>query len=190
MTRIAKLQFEHFLSVLVVAHTPKHPEHLPITMNNLQGSIDLAKVADSMFVLGQSSIKKDVRYLKQVKSRTGAVEHGADNVAVYRFAKFDLGERMGRSGDTSRAKNFLGFDLIGLDTESEHLGVRPTEKATPAKRKPRRPDRRLTAYARALAGQGLSAAAIAERLGVGRSTAHRYMTKDAEGEEGAFICPT
>ncbi|MGH9946192.1 MAG: AAA family ATPase [Pyrinomonadaceae bacterium] len=174
MNRLQELKKTLFISVLVVAHTPKHPAHKPITMNHLQGSIDLAKVADSMFVLGRSSMKDDLRYLKHVKSRTGVIEHGEDNAAVYRLAKFDLAERLGCTVGTARAANFLGFDFVGFDAETEHLAERPNSSIG-SKQRVRRSDRRLVAYAKVLAGQGLSSAAIAERLGVGKSTANRYV---------------
>ena len=152
-------------------------------MNDLQGSVDLAKVADSMFVLGRSSMQNDLRYLKHVKSRTGLIEHGDDNVALYRLAKFDLAERLGHTEGPARSDNFLGFDFIGFDAETEHLADRPNSSSG-RKKRTLRPDRRLTAYARVRADQGLSSAAVAKRLGVGKSTAHRYMKDKRAASNG------
>src|SRR5207237_2116539 len=94
MNRLQALKKQRFISVLAVAHTPKHLPHLPLTENDLQGSVDLAKVADSMFAIGRSSAGggnhgPEIRYVKHVKSRTGRVEHGEDNVAVYTLQKLD-----------------------------------------------------------------------------------------------------
>ena len=184
MTRLQELKKDQFISVLAVAHTPKHAVHLPITMNDLQGSIDLAKVADSMFVLGRSRLQPDLRYIKHIKSRTGRIEHGADNVIVYRLAKFDLAAALGIDENAVRADNFLGLDLVGFDAETAHLAERP-KSASARLRKSRRPDRRLIAYAKTLASQGLSSAAIAKRLGVGKSTAHRYLRTARPNPNGA-----
>lgn len=179
MNRLQALKKHRFISVLAVAHTPKHLPHLPLTENDLQGSVDLAKVADSMFTIGRSSsdsrdLGPEVRYIKHVKARTGCIEHGEDNVAVYTLHKFDLA---GRSQSGMGAKNFLGFDFVGFDAESKHLAPRPGGAAArrPGKRRSKI-DHHTIAYAKQLAGKGLSSAAIAERLGVAKATAHRYIT--------------
>ncbi len=180
MNRLQALKKERFISILAVAHTPKHLPHLPLTVNDLQGSVDLAKVADSMFAIGRSSSGSgncgpELRYIKQVKTRTGRLEHGEDNVAVCALQKFDFAARLQADESAVRANNFLGFDFMGFDAEAKHLGRRPGSTATlPPKRS--RIDRHRVSYAKQLAGQGLSAAAIAERLGVGKTTAYRYVT--------------
>ncbi len=188
MNRLQALKKGRFMSILAVAHTPKHLPHLPLTENDLQGSVDLAKVADSMFAIGRcSSGRRDRgperRYIKHVKSRTGRIEHGEDNVAVYTLQKFDLAARFRLSEDTVRAKNFLGFDFIGLDRETKQLALPPGRRAA-SRSKRSKSDRDRVAYARQLAGQGLSSGAIAERLGVAKTTAYRYMTTDGGGQNG------
>ena len=185
MNRLQALKKHRFMSILAVAHTPKHLPHLPLTENDLQGSVDLAKVADSMFAIGRGSSGgsdrgPELRYLKHVKSRTGRIEHGEDNVAVYTLQKFDLAERSQAAEGTVRAKNFLGLDFIGFDREAKHL-TNPPRRADVRHVKKVKVDRRRVFYAKQLAGQGLSSAAIAERLGVAKATAHRY-TRATGGE--------
>jgi hypothetical protein len=179
MNRLQALKKERFMSILAVAHTPKRLPHLPLTENDLQGSVDLAKVADSMFAIGRSSSGNgrgpELRYIKHVKSRTGRIEHGEDNVAVYALQKFDFARRSNAGEGTVRAENFLGFDFIGLDLEAKHLALPPGRTASRT-RKRRSIDLKRVAYARQLAGQGLSSAEIAARLGVGKTTAYRYVT--------------
>ncbi len=173
MLQLQELKKLSPISVLAVAHTPKHVDHRPLSGDDLQGSVDLAKVADSMFVLGGSARHRDLRYLKQVKARTGLLEHDADNVLIYRLAKFDFATVLGSDAEAVHGDNFLGLDFLGFEPEHRHL----TGRSRTAAREPRngrRPDRLLVDYARTLAKQGLSAAAIAERLGVGRTTAYRY----------------
>lgn len=173
MNRLQGIKKQRMMSILAVAHTTKHGDHLPLTENDLQGSIDLAKVADSMFALGRSGLGADIRYLKQVKSRSGRIEHGEDKVASYRFGKFDLAAELRPGGDDIRADNFLGFQFIGFDKEENHLAAKPSPR--PKSREPKLDERRI-AYARQLARAGISAASIANRLGVARATAHRYIS--------------
>lgn len=187
MNRLQALKKQRFMSILAVAHTPKHLPHLPLTENDLQGSVDLAKVADSMFTIGRSlrgdrNCGPELRYIKHVKSRTGRIEHGEDNVAVYTLHKFDLAKRSQAFEGSVRSKNFLGFDFIGFDAEAKHL-ARPPLRTAVRKAKRSKIDRHRVAYAKRLAGQGLSSAAIAERLGVAKATAHRYI-RATGGEPG------
>lgn len=181
MCLLQELKRDRFISILVVAHTPKHPEFHPITMNHLQGSVDIAKVADSIFVLGRSYLKNDLRYVKHVKARTGQIEHGGSSVPVYRLAKFDLAARLGCDNNAVRADNFLGFDFVGFDDETEHLATRP--RPARARKRGRSVDRQLKAYAKTLAGLGLSTAEIAKRLGVGKTTAYRYLQGNRGNEK-------
>lgn len=172
MDRLRELKRISPVSILLVAHTPKRPRPGPLTENDLQGSIDLAKVADSVFALSRSRVSPDLRYLKQVKCRSGRIEHGADNVAVYRVAKFDLAKSLQPDAST-RADNFLGFDFLEFGDELEHveLPYRPPSAA----RRGKRPGRNLVLTAKTLAASGMSSAKIAERLNVGKATANRYV---------------
>ena len=171
MNRLQAIKKQRMISVLAVAHTTKHGDHLPLTENDLQGSIDLAKVADSMFALGRSGLGRDIRYLKQVKSRSGRIEHGEDNVASYRFGQFDLAAEIRPRGGDVKADNFLGFQFIGFDNEQNHLAAKPSPR--PKKLEPKLDERRVV-YAKQLSRAGHSSADIAKRLGVGRATAYRY----------------
>ena len=107
------------------------------------------------------------------------------------IAKHALGPagRSQAAKGTVRAKNFLGFDFIGFDREAKHLTRRPGRTAA-RKSKRSRIDRYQVAYAKQLVGQGLSAATIAERLGVAKATAHRYITatgRDPDGGQNARL---
>jgi hypothetical protein len=177
MNRLQQIKKDHFVSVLAVAHTPKRSPHLPLTECDLQGSVDLAKVADSMFALGSSTLDPDLRYIKQIKSRSGRIKHGGDNILVYRLGKFDLAcERQTKAG-TATAANFFGYSFIATDREEVHLP--PLFRPTPAKRRSKL-DHRRVAYAKLLARQGLSTAEIGRRLGVSKPTAHRYVADGGE----------
>lgn len=163
MNRFQELKNRHYMSILVVAHTPKRRAHMPLTERDLQGSIDLSKVADSIFALGPSTLAPDLRYIKQIKSRNGSLEYGSEKVLVFRLAKFDMGEGV---------DNFFGYTYLGTDIEAIHLPL--PFRPLPEKRR-KNHKRSQIAYAKLLAKQGLSTAAIGERLGVSKPTAHRYV---------------
>lgn len=190
MNRLQELKKLKNISVLVLAHTPKHAEHVPLSANDLQGSIDLAKVADSMFVMGRSGRDPALRYLKHVKSRSAELVHGDENVVMYRMAKFDLGKRLGCDPNAVRADNFLGLDFVGYDDERHHLSERPPlmpRKAVLRTRGPRK-NMIMVDYARKLAGNGMSAGEIAKRLGISRASAHRYARSRNDRKEVASDC--
>ncbi|RFZ84123.1 LuxR family transcriptional regulator [Mucilaginibacter terrenus] len=106
MQSLKMLRSKYKLSVLVLAHTPKRNVARPITRNDLQGSKMLLNFADSAFAIGESQTTPGLRYLKQIKQRTGTLTHGADNVCLCRIQKHD---------------NFLKFEFTGEGTEAEHL---------------------------------------------------------------------
>jgi hypothetical protein len=106
MQNLQKLKNRYGLSVLVLAHTPKRNPANPITRNDLQGSKMLINFADSAFAIGESQAQADIRYLKQIKQRSGAQVYGADNVYLCQIQK---------------PYNCLHFDFIGTTKESDHL---------------------------------------------------------------------
>lgn len=176
MNRLQQLKKDRSTSVLAVAHTPKRNPHMPLTDRDLQGSVDLAKVADSMFALGSSALSPDLRYIKHLKSRSGRIEHGGENVIVYRLGKFDLASERDPDPSIPKADNFFGYSFVGYDAELAHLP--PVFR--PKQEKRSKLDGRRVAYAKFLSRQGLSTAAIGRRLGVSKPTAHRYVTKGGQ----------
>ena len=92
------------LSLLVLAHTPKRiNQSMPLTINDLAGSKQLANFADSVFCIGKSTQGSNLRYIKQLKARSCAV---MDEVWLCELAK---------------PYNFLGFTFMDLDNEANHL---------------------------------------------------------------------
>ena len=177
MNRLQQLKKDRFISILAVAHTPKRRAHVPLTERDLQGSIDLAKVADSMFALGPSTLAPDLRYIKHIKSRSGRIEHDTNNILVYRLAKFDLANEMRPDSSAIKPENFFGYSFIGSDDEQTHL---PAPFRPPTVKRNPKLDLRRVAYAKLLARQGLSTAAIGQRLGVSKPTAHRYVVNGGQ----------
>ncbi|TFF39737.1 AAA family ATPase [Mucilaginibacter psychrotolerans] len=94
------------LSMLVLAHTPKRNPCRPITRDDLQGSKMLINFADSAFAIGESQVSPGLRYLKQVKQRSGDLTMGADAVKFCRISK---------------QGGFLLFEFEGQGSEAPHL---------------------------------------------------------------------
>ena len=174
MHQLQKLKKSREISILVVAHTPKSLRHGPLTEQDLQGSGDLVKVADSIFAIGRSRLSPDLRYLKQIKCRSGRIEYGEDNVAVYRLAKFDLAAQLGtKVADATSSENFLGFDFLASESEEGHFALRRRYSTGSTVKRTKRSGR--IGRAKRLASEGRSLSEIALLLGIGKSTAKRYV---------------
>ena len=169
MRRLNELKRSEFLSILVLAHAAKPTgQPGPLTDADLQGSVNLCNFADSVFALGRSVASPDLRYLKQIKSRSARIEYGGRNVPVLELGKFDLAAAMGTVA-TERApvENFLGYRFRRFGSEREFRGLGPIGLMSA------RSDLRSTA--RRLVRQGMPITAIAAEIGVSRSTVHRYV---------------
>jgi RecA-family ATPase len=106
MSKLQAIKHQYGLSILVLAHTPKRNPAKPISRNDLQGSKMLINFADSAFAIGESQTDTGLRYLKQIKQRSGNQVYGADNVRLCRIIK---------------PYNFLHFDFTGREPEARHL---------------------------------------------------------------------
>jgi hypothetical protein len=106
MSKLQAMKHQYGLSILVLAHTPKRNPARPIGRNDLRGSKMLINFTDSAFAIGESQTDKGLRYLKQIKQRSGTQVHGADSVCLCRMIK---------------PYNFLHFDICGREPEARHL---------------------------------------------------------------------
>lgn len=94
------------VSILVLAHTPKRDNSVPLTKNDLAGSKMLMNFCDSCFAIGASTLEVSQRYIKQIKQRnTEHIYHG-DNVILCEIKK-DF--------------NFLEFQFLEFANERDHL---------------------------------------------------------------------
>ena len=146
MARLMELKKRLGLSVLVIAHTPKRDLSQPITQNDLAGSKRLFNFFDSVFAMGKSA-HDNTRYIKQIKTRMGILEHGIDNVLTGQVVQFDDG--------------FLCFEASTTCDERHLLDTKS--------------DSRLSEVAQ-LRSEGLSIRKIAEQLGVSKSVIGRMVT--------------
>jgi hypothetical protein len=110
MRGLKRLQNERGLSTLVLAHTPKIPPGVPLSLNDLAGSKHLSNFADSVFFISKSAQGQHTRYLKQVKNRT--------NEEMAGVLVCEIGTEAG----------YLGFTLVGPGEEADHLAARSEER--------------------------------------------------------------
>lgn len=106
MMKLIRLKKKYNLTTIVIAHTPKRRGYEPITQNDLAGSAKLINFFDAGIALARSAKDNNLRYLKQVKVRTGEYQYDAENVIIY---------------DVTKDSGFLRFELQGYDKEDNHL---------------------------------------------------------------------
>ena len=109
MMKLIRLKKQYNLTIIVIAHTPKRRGWEPITQNDLAGSAKLMNFFDAGIALARSAKDNNLRYLKQVKVRTGEYQYDAENVIVY---------------DVAKTNGCLRFELQGYAREDEHLSTR------------------------------------------------------------------
>ncbi|GAA4327940.1 AAA family ATPase [Flaviaesturariibacter amylovorans] len=108
MKKLNAIKKKYGVAILALAHTPKRDSSRPITVNDLSGSKMLSNFADAIFAIGQSSIDKSIRYIKQLKTRNGEKDYDADNVILCNVVK---------------PTNFLHYEFLSFANESEHLRI-------------------------------------------------------------------
>ena len=158
MARLMELKKRLGLSVLVIAHTPKRDLTQPISQNDLAGSKRLFNFFDSVFAMGKSA-HDNTRYIKQIKTRMGILEHGIDNVLTGQVVQYDDG--------------FLCFEPSVTCDERHLLDTKS--------------DSRLSEVAQ-LRSEGLSIRKIAEQLGVSKSVIGRMVT-DYRLDKAEVVAP-
>lgn len=170
MDRLQQLKREMFLSILVVAHTPKHRDTKPLKEMDIQGSIDLVKFADSMFVLGKSRVGSNYFYLKHIKSRSGVKFGGNDEVAVFQIGKTDIAARFGQEG--SGMANFLSAEFVAYESELDHVAFvfTPQRNQTSWQRNSRRVEK-----VKKMARNGMTVGFISKALGLSHSSVHNVL---------------
>jgi len=89
MMKLISLKKLYALTTVVIAHTPKRRGWEPITQNDLAGSAKLINFFDAGIALARSAKDDRLRYLKQVKVRTGEYRYDSDNVIILDIAKTD-----------------------------------------------------------------------------------------------------
>jgi len=115
MRKLIKLKRTYGLTTIVVAHTPKRRLQEPIEQKDLAGSAKLMALFDAGIAISRSAQDDEIRYVKQVKVRTGEILYGQDNVILYDMVKVD---------------GFLKFEYRGHGKEEDHLKGRESSDDT------------------------------------------------------------
>lgn len=147
MRSLITLRNELHLSMLIIAHTPKRDESLPISVNDLAGSKRLANFFDSIFTIGKSTKGTEYRYIKQLKCRNGAIEYDENNVLLMYIEKSE--------------DNFLSFHEIGCGCERNELKLSTYD--------------RVKEQVKQLHQEGNTVKQICDQLGVSKSSVYRIL---------------
>lgn len=108
MKQLIRLKKRYGLTTIVIAHTPKRRAWKPITQNDLAGSAKLINFFDAGIAIARSANDNNLRYLKQVKVRTGEFLYDSENVLLL---------------DVNKDDGYLKFDLLGTGREEDHLNA-------------------------------------------------------------------
>jgi predicted ATP-dependent serine protease len=145
MRFLKELQMTKGLTVIVVAHTPKLYEAVPLKVEHVGGSKHLTNYADSVFFIAASSKGPDVRYIKHVKMRNTEAPKGVFDVT--------LGKKDG----------ILQFTYLGMSQEYAHFPVKTSSKEA------------RNAEIKELYTSGKNMSDIAETFGIDKATVSRII---------------
>ena len=112
MKKVITLKKKYELTIIALSHTPKRYNNSPLSQYDLAGSARLINLFDAGIAIGCSALWKNVRYIKQVKTRTGDKLYDEDNVLVCELTK---------NG------GWLHFEIVERESEYRHLSV-PKDK--------------------------------------------------------------
>jgi len=149
MRRLQDLKFENDLTLLLLEHNKKVDKSRPIVKNDLQGSKMKSNFADSILSIGSSEIDKHIRYVKQIKVRSGEMIYDSENVAVYEKVQED---------------SFLQLKFIKYGVESEHL-----------KQQNEIDVKKRIEEVKELSTQGKTQRQISTELGISLGTVNKYL---------------
>lgn len=151
MDSLNDLKFDCDLSILLLEHTKKVDGSRPIQLNDLQGSKMKANFADAVFTIGRSTKDKNLRYIKQLKVRSGEMLLDSENVIVYEVVK---------------ENSFLKLKNIGFGNEWEHL-KQPSENDKVS----------LIENVKELSTQGKTQREISKELSISLGAVNKYLKK-------------
>ncbi len=151
MKDLNDMKMESNISILLIGHSPKIPSHIEIELRHLSGSSNLSNFCDGVFAIAKSSAAPDLRYLKLLKNRGSG---GNEQVFVFKI---------------NSKTNFLHFDFVGMDWETNHLKKYDRDE--------------IGNQIKTLRNQGKSIREISAELGVSNNTVMKYSNNgDTENE--------
>ena len=151
MDSLNNLKFDYGLTMFLLEHTKKVDPSRPIHLNDLQGSKMKANFADAVFTIGRSAKDKNLRYIKQLKTRSAETIFDSENVLVYQIEK---------------ENSFLKLNFIEYGNEYEHL-KQPSEDDKAI----------LIENVKTLSAQGKTQREISKELGISLGAVNKYLKK-------------
>ena len=151
MKKLDRLKKKYGWTLIVLTHSPKRDNNLPLTQDSMSGSKKLANIFDAVLALGRSSKDSDIRYIKQCKVRSSAEYYTADNVAVYSIED---------------ENSFLHFKYISTGVEADFLKERKDNALSES-----------VYQVLDLKSKNYSEQKIADELELSKSKVHRIITK-------------
>ena len=106
MMRLIRMKKKYNLTLICVAHTPKIKGYEPLTTSHMAGSAKLMNFFDEGIAIGKSARDANLRYVKQVKTRSIPMTYDEENVIIY---------------EVTKASGILTYDFKGHGNENDHL---------------------------------------------------------------------
>jgi len=107
MKKFKEMKEKYGLTLIIVDHTKKRNEYIPISINDLNGSKMKANLVDSVFYIGKSRQSENMRYILQLKNRSAEKSYTQDSVLECEIIKKDT---------------FLQFNFLdALGSELDHI---------------------------------------------------------------------
>lgn len=145
---LKQIKEQYNLTIILVAHLSKRNSKNPIEVKDILGSSIVGNYADSIIAVGNSCEGDNIKYLKQLKSRS--------SIKISEVAVMEIAE-----------EPYLHFEFRDFDNEENHL---PKKKVSRSSISPSMGDTVLR-----LKDEGLTVRGIAEQLGLSKSAVGRFL---------------
>lgn len=136
------------ISMIVAAHFHKRNSRKAIGISDIQGSSVIANYADSVVAIGNSCKDPEIKYLKQLKSRSSRIN---SEVAVLRISE----------------EPYLHFDFLEFDQEENHLIEKQESRSSITEF--------MAEHIMRLSEEGCSVRTISKELGISKSVVGRFI---------------